>query len=310
LRHSEISQSLSVAPPPGQGRRSDTGATESEARQPLVKVDNLRKVFARARDSEGHREANTALRGVSFSIHAGESVGIVGESGSGKTTLARCLLGLEAATDGMVTISGNDVTRFRRLGRQMLRETRATVQCVFQNPYASLNPSHRISHIIGEAIRRSDRTSGMHTDDIRIQVSKFLDQVGLPTSYASRKPEALSGGERQRVGIARALAMRPQLIICDEPVAALDVSVQAQVLEVLREVQQTGVALLFITHDLAVVRQMTDRVIVLRRGEVVEAGRTEHLLDRPTHPYTRALVEAVPSGSAEWLGNEALLKRV
>jgi peptide/nickel transport system ATP-binding protein len=171
---------------------------------------------------------------------------------------------------------------------------------VFQDPYSSLNPAHTIGFTLGEAVRRV--SGGGNTGE---EVGRLLDRVGLPRTYAGRRPAALSGGERQRVAIARALAFSPTVLVCDEPVAALDVSVQAQVLEVLRSVTELGVHLLFITHDLAVVRQMTDDIVVLEGGLVVEAGTTEQVLDDPQHPYTRALLGAVPTGRADWLTSVA-----
>ncbi|MFI6600612.1 oligopeptide/dipeptide ABC transporter ATP-binding protein [Nonomuraea sp. NPDC050536] len=239
-----------------------TAAPRPAAGPHVLRVTDLRKRY-------GH---HVALGGVSLEVGSGETVGVVGGSGSGKTTLARCILGLATPDSGSVELAG-DGPRHR------------LVQCVFQDPSTSLNPAMTVGSTLAEAAAQ-----GAPGD--RPTVAELLDQVGLPAAYASRRPAALSGGERQRVAIARALAVRPSLLICDEPVASLDVSVQAHVLELLRQV---GTAMLFITHDLAVVRQMADRLVVLSRGEVVEAGDATHVLDAPAHDYTRRLLASVPA---------------
>jgi peptide/nickel transport system ATP-binding protein len=234
-----------------------------------------------------------ALDGVSMELGEGESVGIVGESGSGKTTLARCLLGLERPDSGVIEIAGIHAENIAALDTATRRRLRQAIQIVFQDPYSSLNPVRTIGAALGEALAVAGRPiSG---------VGALLDQVGLPVEYQARKPAALSGGERQRVAIARALAVEPKVIVCDEPVSALDVSVQAQILNLLGRLrEQLGVSYVFITHDLAVARQATDRVYVLYRGELVESGPVDDVLDRPAHAYTRRLVESVP-GAAEHL---------
>ena len=258
--------------------------------EPVLEVRGLRKSYGR------DRARPPALDGVDLKVLPGRSTGVVGESGSGKTTLARCVLGLETPTAGSITLAGRDVSRYETLDRSQLAEVRRAVQCVFQDPYSSLNPAHTVGFALEEAARR-----GPAAGDLPAEVVRLLDLVHLPRAYAHRRPGALSGGERQRVAIARALAVHPRLLVCDEPVAALDVSVQAQVLEVLRSVTALGVHLLFITHDLAVVRQMTDDLVVLEDGLVVESGPTEQVLERPQHPYTRALLAAVPTGRPDWL---------
>jgi peptide/nickel transport system ATP-binding protein len=248
----------------------------------------------------GRARATTALDGVSFQVGHGESVGLVGETGSGKTTIARAILGLTTPDAGTIDLVGIDASDYRRLDRAHLRQVRRLVQAVFQDPYASLNPALSI----GATLREVLGIRG-HIADPRREIADLLGQVGLPASYAQRRPVALSGGERQRVAIARALALRPRLLICDEPVAALDVSAQAQVLELIRDIRRRhGMSMLFITHDLSVVRQMTDRVIVLYHGQVVEAGDTATVLDTPRHPYTRRLLDAVP-GKADITGAPA-----
>ncbi|SEP44540.1 ABC transporter ATP-binding protein [Amycolatopsis saalfeldensis] len=286
LRIAEIGQEVDV-------RQTTLGepATSApvNAGDPILTVTGLHKVH-RTSGLGGRARTTPAVADVSFEVKQGESVGLVGESGSGKTTIARCVLGLATPTSGTIRLGPLDVSDPRRLTRSQRRQATQLVQVVFQDPYASLNPMLTIGATLGEALT----AGGGGT------VAELLRQVGLPAPYARRKPAALSGGERQRVAIARAIAVRPKLLICDEAVAALDVSVQAQILELLREVRRTqGTSLLFITHDLAVVRQMTDRAVVLRRGEVVEAGRTETLLDSPTHPYTASLVASVPGGQPE-----------
>ncbi|WP_345568306.1 ABC transporter ATP-binding protein [Streptomyces plumbiresistens] len=215
---------------------------------------------------------------------------MVGESGSGKTTLARCLLGLTRPTTGTIGLGGVDVSDYRKLRRNDHREVRRLVQMVFQDPYSSLNPRLTIGTALREAV-----AAGPHPAQ---QSAELLERVGLSASYARKYPGALSGGERQRVAIARALAVRPRLLVCDEPVAALDVSVQAQILQLLREVRAVyGMSLILITHDLSVVRQMTDRAIVLLDGEIVESGETAALLDSPRHPHTQRLLASIPGES-------------
>jgi peptide/nickel transport system ATP-binding protein len=252
----------------------------------LVQVHAVDKVFDR-----GTTRAHPALKGVSLSIGDGESVGLVGESGSGKTTLARCLLGLEQPDAGEIRIADIDASRYDRLGTRDLRRLRRMIQVVFQDPYSSLNPAHRVGFALEEALRMAGRGESEAT------VASLLERVGLPASFASRRPIALSGGERQRVAIARALAVLPRILVCDEPVSALDVSVQAQVLNLFARLRvELGLSYLFITHDLAVVRQVVDRVYVLYRGEIVEEGPVARVLDAPQHAYTRRLIESVPSG--------------
>ncbi|WP_416969479.1 dipeptide ABC transporter ATP-binding protein [Streptomyces sp. 4F14] len=263
-----ISPAEASAPPPVSG-----GA-------PLLVVDSLTKTY----------RGSTALKDASLEVGEGESLGVVGETGSGKTTLVRCVLGLTRPTSGTIRLAGTDISDYRRLNRRDLREVRQLVQIVFQDPYSSLNPRLTIGTALREAISVGAEPGG--------RAEELLEHVGLPASYALRRPAALSGGERQRVAVARALAVRPKLLICDEPVAALDVSVQAQILELLRRVRaEYGTSLLFITHDLSVVRQMTDRAVVLRGGEVVESGTTAGLLDAPKHPHTRRLLASVPGES-------------
>ena len=260
--------------------------------EPLVRIDDLAKTFDLGR---GRRVE--ALKGVSLEIQPGECVGLVGESGSGKTTLGRCLVGLETPSAGSIAIDGIDASDFAALSRRDRRRLRHTVQMIFQDPYSTLNPRHTVGRTLVEALQRSDVERGRGAGSAA--VAELLDRVGLPPAYVRRKPASLSGGERQRVAIARALAVQPQLLVCDEPVSALDVSVQAQILNLFRSLQsQLRIGYLFITHDLAVVRQVADRIYVLYRGEVVEAGSAQAILSNPTHAYTRQLMNSVLSTGA------------
>lgn len=263
----------------------------------LLTVNEVRKSF-RSSGLVGRARTATALNGVSLEVGEAESVGLVGETGSGKSTIARSVLGLSSVDSGRIELGGIDISAGRRRSREDLRRLRQLVQVVFQDPYASLNPALSVGDTLGEALSLRDTASDDPAADDGAGpggVAELLGLVGLPAGYADRRPAALSGGERQRVAIARAIAVRPKLLICDEPVAALDVSAQAQVLELLRSIRQRySMAMLFITHDLSVVRQMADRLVVLYRGEVVETGATASVLDNPQHAYTRRLIAAVP----------------
>ena len=289
-RVEEISVDLVRAVDLGRDTRPKLAEPEGS---PLLSIQGLTKTF-HTTSLVGGRQSHLALKGVDLAVHEGEAVGLVGESGSGKTTIARSVLGLSTPDGGAITLGGVDITDFRKLSRVDAREVRRQVQPVFQDPYASLNPQLTIGQTLAEAFR----TRGGR--DAKNAVANALERVGLPADYAGRLPAGLSGGERQRVSIARAICLAPRLLICDEPVAALDVSVQAQVLELLRELRaELGMAMLFITHDLAVVRQMTERVSVLEHGVMVESGPTDQVLDDPKHPYTRQLMAAIPGQRAE-----------
>jgi peptide/nickel transport system ATP-binding protein len=293
-RIDEIRGDLRVSAPAGASAQPVALPAAPDA--PLVAVTGLVKEF--------NRGASTArvLDDVSIAVDAGEAVGLVGESGSGKTTLARCLVGLEGPTAGRIEIAGVDASSFARLDSGQRAAVRRTVQMVFQDPYSTLNPARTVGFTLREALTRG---GGARTADVPA-IAELLERVGLPRAYATRKPAALSGGERQRVAIARALALRPRVLICDEPVSALDVSVQAQILNLLSDLRESlGLAYLFITHDLAVVRQVTDRVYVLAEGEVVEAGATASVLDEPRHAYTRTLLASVPRSDPTWLATAA-----
>jgi peptide/nickel transport system ATP-binding protein len=229
-----------------------------------------------------------ALKGVSLDILPGETVGLVGESGSGKTTLGRAALGLAPVTEGSIRYEGKEIAHLKRQERRALS---SEIQVVFQDPYSSLNPSMTIEQILTEPLT----AAGVAGKEAKTRVHDLLDQVGLPADARGRLPREFSGGQRQRVAIARALALRPRLIVCDEPVSALDLSTQARVLDLFIDIQdRTGVAYLFVTHDLAVVRHISHRVAVMYRGEIVESGDGERVTSRPEHPYTQRLFMAAP----------------
>jgi oligopeptide/dipeptide ABC transporter ATP-binding protein len=272
------------------------GTVAIAAGQPLVRIEDATKIF-RSHAFGGSGEPVAALSAVSLSIGAGESVGLVGESGSGKTTLARCLVDLEQLTSGRLVVGNVEMSAGTALMAADRRRLVKTVQMVFQDPYSSLNPMRTIEGTLREAVQVAG--PGDKATDAR--VDELLDLVGLPREYRGRKPVALSGGERQRVAIARALAVRPRLLVCDEPVSALDVSVQAQILNLFTRLrQELGMSYLFISHDLAVVRQVAETVYVLYKGSVVESGPADAILDHPRHAYTMKLVASVPRAE-NWL---------
>ncbi|MFE3170545.1 dipeptide ABC transporter ATP-binding protein [Amycolatopsis sp. NPDC059090] len=255
----------------------------AEGPEVLLSVDSVSKTFASSRAGSVQ-----AVDDVSFQLTRGRTLALVGESGSGKTTTARMVVGLETPTAGTVSFDGQDVTR---LPAAELRRLRRRFQLVYQNPYASLNPRFSIADVIGEPLR-AFRVGGRAA-----RVAELADQVALPSSVLRRKPAELSGGQRQRAAIARALALRPDLVVLDEPVSALDVSVQAQILNLLVELQdELGLTYLFITHDLAVVREIADQVGVMREGKLLELGPADDVLLRPREQYTRDLLAAIPGG--------------
>lgn len=258
--------------------------------EPILQADQLTKNF-RTKGQGLRRHTVSAVDGVSLSLHAGQSLGIVGESGCGKTTLARMLVGLEEPTTGTIHLAGTDTTRLKRSQR---RKMSRKVQMIFQDPYTSLNPRLTVLEIIGEPLRVHGIERG--GPGLRQRVASLLDQVNLPVEMMTRYPHQFSGGQRQRIGIARALALAPEVLVCDEPVSALDVSVQAQVVNLLRHLQRdTGIALVFIAHDLSVVRHVADQTAVMYLGRLAETGPTTQLFDSPAHPYTQALLSASPS---------------
>jgi peptide/nickel transport system ATP-binding protein len=260
---------------------------------PLLQVEDLHKRYRLPRRSLlAPAPEVAALAGVGFELQAGRSLGIVGESGSGKSTLARLVMALERPSAGRVLFDGVDL---HALGAAALRRARAGFQMVFQDPYGSLDPRRSVLQTVAEPLRA---LQGAGAAEQRTRVAGALEAVGLLAADGARYPHEFSGGQRQRIAIARALVTRPRLIVADEPVSALDVSVQAQVLNLLRELQQRyGLAYLFISHDIAVVDLVCDEVLVLQHGRVVESGPPERLFTAPEHPYTRRLVEAVPGAA-------------
>ncbi|HUL84516.1 MAG TPA: ABC transporter ATP-binding protein [Actinomycetota bacterium] len=264
------------------------------AAPPILEVTGLVKHFSTDRGLLGSGATLHAVDGVDLRIHPGEVLAVVGESGSGKSTLARCILRLIDPTAGRIVFDGRDVTELR--GRQ-LAAFRQQVQPVFQDPFSSIDPRWRVGKSVAEAL---DAFAIGTKHERRERVLDLLDRVGLDPSLAGRRPHELSGGQRQRVGIAAALAPSPKLIVADEPVSALDVSVQAQVLNLLADLQRDlGLAIVFVAHDLAVVEHMSHRTAVMYLGRIVETGPTETVFRDPRHPYTKALLEAIPHPDPE-----------
>ena len=257
---------------------------------PLLEVDRLSKDYRLPRESLWRPpEAARALHEASFTIEAGHSLGVVGESGCGKSTLARLVMALESPTSGTVRLLGQDL---HRLPPRELRRARREMQMVFQDPYGSLDPRQRVGRIVAEPLAMLPEVDAPAQ---RARVGEALEAVGLRAGDADKYPHEFSGGQRQRIAIARALVTRPRLIVADEPVSALDVSVQAQVLNLMRDLQETyGVTYLFISHDLAVVEYVCDDVIVMQHGHIVERGPVAQVFASPQHPCTRALLDAVP----------------
>ena len=256
---------------------------------PLLEVNALVKQFSRKRGLLAPASLVRAVDGVSFTIDEGETFGLVGESGSGKTTTGRCILRLIEPTSGDVRFKGEDVLRF---SRSRLRQARRDMQIVFQDPYSSLNPRMRVGAIVEEPliIHRVGAKPQR-----RARVAELFELVGLDPSQLTRYPHQFSGGQRQRIGLARALALNPSLVIADEPVSALDVSVQAQVINLLMDLQERlKLTYLFIAHDLRLVRHICSRIAVMYLGKIVEMGETEAIFAAPAHPYTRALLSAIP----------------
>ncbi len=272
---------LDQAPPLRPGR-------DSEA---LLEATDLVKHFPVRGGLLFNREAGQvrAVDGVSFSVARGETLGLVGESGSGKTTLSRTVLQLLTPTSGSVRFEGEEIAG---LSRRRMRPLRAEMQMIFQDPYASLNPRKRIGQIVGEPLRVQGRASGA---ELRRQVQELLERVGLSPEHYNRYPHEFSGGQRQRVGIARALSLRPKLIIADEPVSALDVSIRAQILDLLSDLQEEfGLTYVFVAHDIGVVRHVSDRIAVMHDGKIVEQGPADQVCERPSDAYTKTLLAAVP----------------
>lgn len=267
------------------------GFRELSGRMSFLAVQNLKVHFPVASTAWGApREWVRAVDGVSFSLAQGETLGLVGESGCGKSTVARAIMRLVAPTAGEIFLGGKDITH---LNERELRPLRRKFQMIFQDPLGSLNPRLSVGDIVGEALDIHGLAESRPARQKR--VAELLKSVGLDAAYAERFPHEFSGGQRQRIGIARALAVEPELLVCDEPVSALDVSVQAQIINLLRDLQQRhGLALLFIGHDLAVVEHISHRIMVMYLGRVVESGPAREIIAAPQHPYTKALISAVP----------------
>ncbi|HWM55671.1 MAG TPA: ABC transporter ATP-binding protein [Solirubrobacterales bacterium] len=263
----------------------------SRQRAPLLEVTDLVKYFPVKRGVMLEREVDRvrAVNGVSLRVETGETLGLVGESGCGKSTLCRAILQLLKPSAGSVRFEGREIAG---LSRRRMRPLRGDLQMIFQDPYASLNPRKRIGQIVGEPLRLQGVDSGTQR---RRRAQELLERVGLSPEHCDRYPHEFSGGQRQRIGIARALALRPKLIVADEPVSALDVSIRAQILDLLADLQEEmGLSYLFVAHDIGVVRHVSDRIAVMHGGEIVEEGSAEQVCERPLHPYTRSLLAAVP----------------
>lgn len=257
-----------------------------EERVPLLKVENLKQYFPISK-----KFTVKAVDDVSFEIYPGETYGLVGESGSGKTTIGRSIIRLYDPTAGKITFDGVDITG--KMSAADEKKLRTEMQMIFQDPMACLNPRQKVADIIGQGLD----IHHLYTDkaDRDAKIARILEKVGLAPEHAERYPHQFSGGQRQRVGIARALIMNPKLIIADECISALDVSIQAQVVNLMRDIQQeTGAAYLFIAHDLSMVKYISDRIGVLHLGHLVETGTTEEIFANPVHPYTRSLISAIP----------------
>ncbi len=268
--------------------------SQSEREASLLTADHLTKRFPITKGIIFQKEiaAVHAVEDVSFSIRPGETLGLVGESGCGKSTTARLITKLLEATSGSVWFEGRDITK---LDRRSMRPLRREMQMIFQDPYASLNPRKTVGQVIGSPYK-VHKTEG----ETKKKVQELMDRVGLNPEHYNRYPHEFSGGQRQRIGVARALALRPKLIVCDEPVSALDVSIQAQILNLLEDLQDDfKLTYLFISHDLGVVRHISDRVAVMYLGRIVEVADADELYANPKHPYTAALLSAVPKGHGE-----------
>lgn len=257
---------------------------ESNKKEVLIEVKNLKKYF-----EVGRNATLKAVDDVSFNIFRGETLGLVGESGCGKTTCGRTVMGLYGATDGEILFDGDDISKY---DKKQKKEFTRRAQIIFQDPYASLNPRMTVGDIVGEGIDIHNLHKG---EERQARIYELLQLVGLNKEHASRFPHEFSGGQRQRIGIARALAIEPDFIVCDEPISALDVSIQAQVVNLLIKLQnELGLTYLFIAHDLSMVKHISDRVGVMYLGTMVELASSKDLYDKPLHPYTQALLSAIP----------------
>ncbi|GAA5191765.1 murein tripeptide/oligopeptide ABC transporter ATP binding protein OppF [Ferrimonas gelatinilytica] len=280
--------------------------TQSQNTQPLLQARGIKVRFAIKKAQKWPWDPVPQLKavdGVSFDIRPGETLGVVGESGCGKSTLARALIGLVPISDGEVIFDGKPVDHKDPAAMKILRKD---VQMIFQDPLASLNPRMTVGDIIAEPLR--NYAPELSRDEVQTQVRAMMAKVGLLPNVINRYPHEFSGGQCQRIGIARALILRPKLVICDEPVSALDVSIQAQVVNLLKELQrEMGLSLIFIAHDLSVVKHISDRVMVMYLGNQVETGSSDELYAKPSHPYSRALLSAVPLPDPEQERNKEVI---
>ena len=269
---------------------SEEKVTVSSSKDVVLRVEHLKKYFPIATDFFGRPTAYLrAVDDISFTLERGKTIGIVGESGCGKTTLGRTILKLYDITDGEIYFEGNNITG---LSKSAMKKYRTDMQLIFQDPYSSLSPRMTVGNIIGEAVRQHHIVP---KDEVHDYVLDIMKKCGLRPQFYDRYPHEFSGGQRQRICIARALAVKPKLVICDEPVSALDVSIQAQIINLLKELQTTmGLTYIFISHDLSVVKYITDRIMVMYLGNMMEMGDTAGIFRNPLHPYTQALFSAVP----------------
>lgn len=258
--------------------------------QPLLALENLKKYYPVRKGIINHTVDHVkAVDGVDLAIYPGETLGLVGESGSGKSTIAKLIVGLEKPTEGRILFDGQDISR---LSPREMTGLRSELQIVFQDPYSSLNPRKRVGDLLAEPLKVHRI---MPAKDISGEVDRLLELVGLPKNSRGRYPHEFSGGQRQRIGIARALSLKPRLIVCDEPVSALDVSIQAQILNLLKELQrELGLTYLFIAHGLGAVKYVSDRIAVMYAGQIVETGKVDEIFREPKHDYTRTLLDASP----------------
>ena len=272
---------------------------------PLIRVDNMKKYYPVKGGIITHTTGYVkAVDGVSFSVLRGQTLGLVGESGCGKSTIGRQLVGLETPTEGKIYFDGRDFENLQKSKKEM-QQVRTKLQMIFQDPYSSLNPRKHIYEILAQPMLYH-HISGK--DTVEKDILKILDMVGLPGTVLGRYPHEFSGGQRQRIGIAKALSLNPEFIVCDEPVSALDVSIQAQILNLLKELQkELGLTLLFVGHGLGAVNYVSDRIAVMYLGKIVEYGEAKEIFRNPVHPYTRALMEAVPIPDPQEKGRERSL---
>jgi peptide/nickel transport system ATP-binding protein len=286
---SELDKSEAEAPPVVREADQHRPAEAEPDRVPLLEVRDVSKVFTLGAGLSSGKRTLRAVDGVSFDVHPGETLGLVGESGCGKSTLGRVLLNLEPPTSGTIRFDGDDLTA---LSGRAMRERRRDLQMVFQDSHASLNPRRTVEQIIAEPLRNLGNTS---SKDLRKAVLQVMDVCGLPSRFLNRHPHEFSGGQRQRIGIARALVLKPKLIIADEPISALDVSIQAQIVNLLQDLQREfRLTYVFISHDLSVVRHIANRVAVMYLGQIVELGTADDIYERPQHPYTKLLLSSIP----------------